>query len=391
MMLMLITKLQTIDPTTGAAIGEFHSGDTLYNSTYPHGYNIAVQFSGGFRAAQFAVDGLPPVTQMAPPYIVSDKHPIKPLNLAVGPHQIGVIVDGQQLPDIKLIVAAAPPVIVPAKTTILCPPGGNATIWDASASGRTLANAIIDSLDGNGFAGNVHGAKVTISNVDLKNLNEGFDYVGCTDLTIEGGGQIGKVAGRCHYFIDVKNLNWTGDPNKVLGPASTQSPVRSSSPGIRGGRIVGIRVTQAGSPFPIACFAWHALDGVNIDDCVAIGGEFSFNSAGVGLNDAVVGCTITNLTTINTKVSLSPIASNNHFVGGKFSNPTGECVSLSCGPGNVFDGVELHSQKHGFHFYAPSNAIIKNCTLFAPAGTPIMDGACTKANNGGGNRLVVTP
>ena len=277
------------------------------------------------------------------------------------------------------------------QTTVMCPLGGiNATVWDANASGRTLANTIFDSTDGQGFIGNVHGDKVTISNVDLKNLNEGFHYQGCTNLTIAGGGQIGNVIGRCHLFVDVTNLVWTGDPAKVFGHASKQSPIRFDSPGVRGGTITGVRVTQAGSSFPIACWAIHAASGVHWLNCEANGGEFSFNSAGDGTGDSVTSCIVENLTTINTKLDIGPIASNCTVKGGNFNNPTGECVALTCGSGIVIDGAVMHSPKHGVKFYAPSNAIIRNCTLYAPAGTPIIDGG-TPANDGGGNKLVVTP
>lgn len=116
---MLITKLQIIDTATGQMLAEFKNGDMIFNSVYPRGYTISPQFSDHFRAVQFQMDGLPPVTQMAPPYLVNDKHPPKPLNLPIGPHRIGVIVDGVPLPDITFSVALAPPPPSPTRKAII--------------------------------------------------------------------------------------------------------------------------------------------------------------------------------------------------------------------------------------------------------------------------------
>lgn len=290
-----------------------------------------------------------------------------------------------------LTVPHPAPAVIPQQT-VMCPlNGGNATSWDPKASGRVLENTIFDSADGKGFAGVVRGDKVTIRNVDFKNLNEGLHYTGCTNLTIIGGGQVGNVLGRCDLFTDVANLTWTGDPNKTLGHAEKQSPVRADSPGIRGGTITEVHVTQIGSTFPIAGFALHCMDRVTVVDCSSAGGDFSLDSAGTGNGDEVTNCTFKNLTVTNAKLNVHLIASHCTFTGGKFTNPSGECVAITGGANNVFDGLELHSTKHGFKFYAPSpGTIIKNCILYAPGGTPIIDGG-TPANDGGGNRLVVTP
>jgi hypothetical protein len=266
------------------------------------------------------------------------------------------------------------------------------SFWTNSTN-ITLENVIVDSVDGKGFAGNVYGTNISIVNVLLKNLNEGFDYIGpCINLTITGGAQIGKVSGRCHYLLDVTKINWVGDPTKIFGPASTQSPIRFSSPGVVGGTISGVNVSQVGSTFPIACWAIHAANGVTFENCISNGGEFSFNSAGSGENDKVSGCIIRRLQTIQTKLSLDLIAYDNQIIDCIGSNDTGECISLSTAAkaGNTITGAKLTSPKHGVHFYTVNDSIVKGCTLYTSvAGAPMIDGANSPANDGGGNVVVV--
>jgi hypothetical protein len=294
----------------------------------------------------------------------------------------GVDFSGHQNATVSSTLATTPAVLT----------GALLSHWNTQSTQCTLANVTLDSATGTGYAGDVMGTGIHIANVNFNNLGEGLHYDNCQNLTITGGGQIGKVAGRCHYLISVTGINWTGDKTKVFGPASTQSPIRFSSPGVVGGTITNVQVTQVGSPFPIACWAIHAAVNVQFIDCSANGGEFSFNSAGNGTGDKVTGCTITNLTTVNTKVSVDAIATGNHFIGGSFTNPTGECVSLSCPPtgGNTFAGVMLHSPIHGSHFYTANDTKISTCTLHANSkATPMMDGASTSANDGGGNQVIV--
>lgn len=268
------------------------------------------------------------------------------------------------------------------------------TNWDANSSGCTLANVVLSSASGNGFGGTVHGSGNTLLNVDFGNLSDGFHYVGCDKLTISGGGQVGKVSGRCHYLLDVTNLTWTGDHTKSFGPASSQSPIRFSSPGVRGGTVSGVRVTQVGSTFPIACWAIHAASGVTFNNCESNGGEFSFNTAGAGEADKVSNCTINGLAVTNSKLTLdASIAFNNHFNQPVVTNPSGECISLTCAAiaGNVFDGAKLSSAKHGVMFYDANDTVIKNTVLTAPAVTiPLLDGQHIPVNDGGGNKVVVS-
>jgi hypothetical protein len=265
---------------------------------------------------------------------------------------------------------------------------GITNFW-TNTTGCTLANVIVDSVDGNGYAGDVRGPNNAIVNVLLNNLNEGFQYKNaCDNLKIIGGGQIGKVSGRCHYLLDVTHLTWTGDPNRVFGPAQTQSPIRFSCPGVRGGTITGVRVTQVGSNFPIACWAIHAASGVSFINCQANGGEFSFDTAG-GLDTAgmVNGCTISGLHTINTLLDLRPAAVNNQFINCDLNNSAGVCVAVAGGRGNSITGTTMTSPVGGAHFYAASDAVLKNCTLntLGHASAKWIDGSLCPANDGGGN------
>jgi hypothetical protein len=287
-----------------------------------------------------------------------------------------------------LTVAAPIPVLVqPVLTTI-----ASELSFDPNASGRVLENAVLTSPDGKGFGGNVRGKNVSIINVSFKDLSDGLHADGCTNLIIKGGAQVGNVTGRCWFFLNVNGLNWYGDSSKVFGHATQQSPVRFSSPGVVNGIVQDVHVTQAGSPFPIACWAIHAAVNVHFLNCVSDSGEFSFDSAGEGVGDKVTDCLVENLTVINSKLYIGPVALRNTIKAGKFTNPSGEAISVQCTPGsgNVIDGAEIHSDSaHAIHFYAASDLLVKNCTFYRtnPAAV-LMDGACTAANDGGGNKIV---
>lgn len=265
--------------------------------------------------------------------------------------------------------------------------------YTASSNKCTLANVIVTSPDGKGQASNVHGSNITLLNVDLGNLNEGFDHETVTNLTITGGKQVGAVAGRCHYFIDVTSINWSNAG--PYGPASTQSPIRFSYPGVRGGTISNVTGTQVGSTFAIATWAIHDATNVTFNSCTANGGEFSFNSAGAGgTTDKVTGCIINDLVVINSKLTLDAnVSFNNTFNRPVCSNPTGECIGLSdttTNGNNKIIAGKLTSPKHGVHFYGANDTVISGTTLYAPsASVPIIDGSFTKANDGGGNVVVV--
>ena len=268
--------------------------------------------------------------------------------------------------------------------------GPNILTWWTDSVGCILSNVIISSVDGKGFGGNIRGNNIWVKNVLLKNLTEGFDWLAVKFANIVGGGQIGTVQGRCHYLLGCETISWTGDPAHVFGPAVGQSPIRFSTDvggafvNNSGGSITGVSVTQVGSPDPIACWAVHNAVGITFTNCVAAGGEFSFDGAGAGTGDTVKGCTIAGLNVSNSKLNLQPIAFNNTFTQLKVTNPTGECVSVQTAAvaGNVINGGLLASPVHAVHFYSANDTIFKDCTYTAPV---LMDGLSVAKNDGGGN------
>lgn len=272
--------------------------------------------------------------------------------------------------------------------------GPNILTWWDDSTNCTLSNVIIDSIDGKGFGGNIRGKNIAINNVLLKNLTEGFDWHGVDGVILAGGGQVGTVQGRCHYFLGCRNFAWAGDPARVFGPAVGQSPIRfSTEVGGRfvnnsGGTIAGVSVTQAGSPDPIAAWAIHNAMDLVFSECTAVAGEFSLDGAGAGVGDVVRGCTIDNLVIANSKLNLQSVAFNNVCTNLLVTNPTGEAVSVQTAPkaGNAVSGY-LVSPVHGVHFYAAGDTVFKNCTYDrqGKAGAPFMDGLVVAANDGGGN------
>jgi hypothetical protein len=270
--------------------------------------------------------------------------------------------------------------------------GASVISSNESTNGCVLSNVILDSVDGGGIGWNVKGSNLVLSNPQHKNLSDSICVVNATNLTMIGGKQIGKVTGRCVFITNWNGGAWTGG---TAGPSVNQSPVRCSSDitaanggGLQNVIVTGLSVTQVGSAFPIACVAGHRILNCKFIDCTVNNGEFSFASAGAGEQDEVSNVLVQNLTTINTKLDIQSIASNVQISGGTFNNPSGECVSLSCGPGITIDGATMYSPKHGVHFYQPSNAIIRNCRLIAPGfSPPMLDGSCTAANDGGGNTV----
>jgi hypothetical protein len=265
--------------------------------------------------------------------------------------------------------------------------------YTAATKGCTLANVILTSPDGKGFGGNHHGTNNSFINVSFGNLSEGIDHIGCTDLTIIGGKQIGKVAGRCHYMIGVANLTWTD--SGPFGPASTQSPIRFTPPGVNGGTITRVSATQVGSPFPIACWAIHSATNVTFNNCSADDGEFSFNTAGSAdaTVDFVKNCIVNDLVVTNSFMSFDKSMASGVTVNRPvISNPGGPCISLICAPnaGNKIIGGKLTSAKHGVMFDNANDTVVSNTTLYAPNATvPILDGNLSKANDGGGNTRVI--
>ena len=283
----------------------------------------------------------------------------------------------------------------PAASTVV----NTQLIFDPSVTGRVVSNIVLTSPDGNGVGGIVRGQAVQIINVNFQKIYDGLQYGssdgknGCVNLTINGGGQIGnEVQGRCHFLIDIDGLTWTGDSTKCFGPASKQSPIRFSSPGVRNATITGVHVTQVGSPFPIACWAIHAANNVHWLNCTADGGEFSFDSAGEGVGDRVSNCVVENLTINNSKLNIGAVTFGCTFKGGKFTNPTGEAISVQCvaGSKNVIDGASIYSSSgHAIHFYAASDLVMKNCTFYRTNHSAVlMDGAVSPQNDGGGNKIV---
>lgn len=281
-----------------------------------------------------------------------------------------------------------------AKPTIQVGAGGGVVVRsDDTTASCMLSNVILDSADGKGIGWNIHGSKLTIQNVDLKNLGDALRMVNTPGLTLIGGKQVGNVTGRCVFVTNWNGGAWTGGE---FGPSQAQSPVRCSSDptaanngGLQNVTVDGLSITQVGSGFPIACGAFHRAINCKLNNITVNGGEFSFDSAGAGEQDAVTGCTITNLKTINTKFNIGAVASNCTVSGGTFNNPTGECISLSAGSNIVIDGVTMYSPKHGAHAYSASNFVLKNSVLHGPVGTPIVDGNVTAANSV--NNKLVTP
>jgi hypothetical protein len=257
----------------------------------------------------------------------------------------------------------------------------------------TLANVTVTSPSGKGMGSNVHGSNITLLNCDLGNLSEGFDHVGVTNLTIIGGKQTGKTAGRCHYMIGVTNLTWTD--SGPFGPASTQSPIRFTPPGVNGGTITRVSATQVGSPFPIACWAIHFATNVTFNGCSANGGEFSFNTAGTAdaTTDFVKNCVVNDLVITNSFMSFDKSMASGVTVNRPvISNPSGQCISLICAAnaGNRIIGGKLTSPKHGVMFDNANDTVVSDTTLYAPnASVPILDGNLSKANDGGGNKVVI--
>jgi hypothetical protein len=258
----------------------------------------------------------------------------------------------------------------------------------ANGSGCTLSNVILDSADGKGFGGNIRGPGWTVSNVLFNNLGEGLHFInGCTGLKITGGGQIGSVAGRCIFILDTTDMVWTGDPARHYGPAAGQSPIRFSEPGAVRGVISGVTATQLGSPFPIAAWAIHQAAGTKLINDEAIGGSFSFDTAGgQDANDTVTGCTVSGLTTINATLELHAASHKNTFTGCTLQNASGACITNSGSTGDVISNCAMASPVGGVHFYSPSDAVIKDCTLDTQghaAAKLIVNGAA--GNDGGGN------
>jgi len=269
--------------------------------------------------------------------------------------------------------------------------GPNMFAWSAESTNCTLSNIIVDSVDGNGFGGLVRGTNISIGNVQLHNLAEGFDWQGVNGVTILSGKQTGRVLGRCHYFLGCIQFNISTD---VMGPSVAQSPIRFSTdvggPYVNNkGGTVSIPVTQVGSPDPIACFAIHNAVDVTFKNCFAVGGEFSFDGAGAGVGDNVTGCNVVNLTVSGSKLNLNTIAFNNTFTNFTGSNATGEVISCQtvAKAGNVVNGGTLTSPVHGIHMYSANDTVFKNLTYNRdPSRTaPLMDGLFTGANDGGGN------
>lgn len=264
--------------------------------------------------------------------------------------------------------------------------GPNIIQWDKNSLNCELSNVIIDSADGMGYGGHVLGKTITINAVQLKNLTEGFDWQGVDGVTILGGKQIGRVAGRCHYFLGCRGFNVnTG----VMGPAQGQSPIRFSTdvdgPFVNNsGGSVCIPVTQVGSDNPIACFAIHNAIDIEFVGCWSVGGEFSLDGAGEGVGDVASGCKIDKLTVVNSKLDLNSIAFSNTFTNLTVANPTGECVSVQtvAKAGNVIDGATLTSPVHAAHFYQAGDTVLKNVKYTAAV---FIDGAWVKENDGGGN------
>jgi hypothetical protein len=278
--------------------------------------------------------------------------------------------------------------------------GGNVTSWSDTTIGCTFGPMIVDSVDGKGNAGNVRGKNNSVIGVILNDINEGFDWNACTNPTIKGGYQTGTVQGRCHFLIGCTNITWVGDPTHSFGPSIAQSPIRFStfqnsngtfSPNV-GGAITGVRVTQVGSAFAIACWAIHAARNIQFINCVANGGQFSFNTAGAAEGDVVDGCLVQGLTVLGAELAMSPVATNNQVSGGSFNVSGSECVALTCtgNCGNTITGATMYSDKAGVHLYNTSNVVVSQSTLYTPtAGASMLIGSIVPANDGGGNKVIV--
>ena len=252
----------------------------------------------------------------------------------------------------------------------------------------TLANVTLTSASGRGTGGNIRGLKWSFLNVNMGHLGDALVYVGVNGLTIRGGQQVGPIEGRCHYLYAVQNIDWDGG---TFGPSGGESPIRTSYPGVKGGTIKNVKVTQAGVPNKKAAWAIHAASDLHIDSCTADQAEFSFNSAGQGgATDKVTNCVVSNLTVNQSKLTLDAnIAFDCTITNPTITNDTGEGISLVCAPasGNsIVGGTVTTKGKHAVEFYNANDTKVSGVTLhYTTAPAPVLDGAHVPANDAGGN------
>lgn len=317
-----------------------------------------------------------------------------PVVIAPVPQSVPLVFDGLNGLSIGSANAGSPVLILTGNASTPC------TTWNPTTTKCTLAGAVLTSTDGQGFGGDVKGDGNCIRNVSMGNLNDGFHLTGATNTTIDGVYQTGPMIGRCVFFVSASNVSAS---NMEIGPSGGQSPIRFEY-------LVDSQVTNVYSkqvpPWLTASFPLHCVLRSTFTNCTADGGEFSMDTAGDGysvdmagnrVKQVCINVTVVNLKTLNgAKVRIGSIATGYNFSGGSLNNSTGECISIGGGDGGgVIDGVDFYGggpQLHAVHFYGTSPAVIRNCRYHVPkaqvGSAKIIDGQCTKANDGGGNVVV---